>query len=452
MAPSLLFTLVASAFTAVLFGLLPGLQASRRDVGSMLRGGDRGSSGPGRPRAWRFLVASEVALALILLAGSGLLLRSFGRILAVEAGFEADGVVAMDLELPEIRYAGDPEMVAFHDQTLARFAAIPGVSEAGVVTSVPLGGSFPNGQVGVDGGESPTALGTYQIASAGYFRALGVPLLAGRLFEDGDDASVGDVAIVSESFADLAWPGQDPIGKRMNGGGMDNYLDPEVSEEAEWYRRNRWATVVGVVGDLRQENLTDRPEPTYYFHYKQRPQRARWGAIVVKASASESALVSSLRAAARDVDPMVPVEFTLLEVILGQSVADRRFTLMVLGGFAGLALLLSTLGIYGVVSHSVARRTREMGIRLALGAAPERVRGLVQGGALGTVLLGSVAGVVGCVIVVRLMSSLLFEVGPTDSLTVLGAAAVLLTAAWMASFIPALRTSRIDPIITMRAE
>ena len=448
----LTFTLLASAVTAVLFGLLPGLAASRRDVGTVLRGGDRGSSGSGNRLAWRFLVATDVVLALTLLVGSGLLLRSFGRILTVEAGFDAEGVVAMSLELPETRYAGDAEMAAYHDQTLERFRAIPGVSEVGVTASVPLGGGFPNGQVGVEGGPNPTAMGIYQVASAGYFQALNIPLLSGRLFDDRDDASVEDVAIVSESFAALAWPGEDAIGKRMNGGGMDNYSNPDVTDEAEWYHRNRWATVIGVVGDLRQRSLTSGAEPTYYFHYKQRPQRARFGAVLVRGITSEPSLVASLRASARGSDPMVPVEFALLDVILAQSVADRRFTLMVLGVFAGLALLLSALGIYGVVSYSVARRTREMGIRLALGASPRGVRGLVQRGAMSTVLLGSAAGIVGCVIAARLMSSLLFEASPTDAITVVGAASLLLATAWLASFIPAMRTSRIDPMITMRAE
>jgi putative ABC transport system permease protein len=448
----LAFTLLASALTAILFGLLPGLQASRRDVGTVLRGGDRGSSGPMRRRAWRFLVASEVALALVLLVGSGLLLSSFGRILAVEAGFDPTGVVSVSLELPETRYDGDPKMIAYYDQALTRFAAIPGVLEVGVAGSVPLSGGFANGQVGIDGGVNLRASGIYQVASGGYFRALNIPLLQGRLFSEDDDASVGDVAIISESFAELAWPGQDPLGKRMNGGGMDNYLDPEVPEDAEWYLKNRWATVIGVVGDVRQRNLTDEPRPTYYFHYKQRPARARFGAVVVKAIAGQPALVSNLRATTREMDAMVAAEFSLLDGLFAQSVADRRFTMMVLAAFAGLALLLSTLGIYGVVSYSVARRTREMGIRLALGAAPVSVRQLVQRGALGTVLLGAAVGIVGCVVVARLMSSLLFDVSPTDALTVLAATGMLLGAAWLASFVPALRTSRIDPMLTMRAE
>jgi predicted permease len=329
---------------------------------------------------------------------------------------------------------------------------MPGVNDVGIASSVPISGSFPNGTIGIDGGDSPTALGIYQVVSGGYFTSLNIPLLQGRLFDDRDNSTVADVAIVSESFAELAWPGQNPLGKRITGGGMDSYLDPDVPEDAEYYLRNRWATVVGVVSDLRQESLTDIPEPTYYFHYQQRPARARYGAVVAKTGVPATSVLTELRTISNNLDPMVPVSFRLMDSDLGDSVANRRFTLTIMGAFAGLALLLSALGIYGVVSYFVARRTREMGIRLALGAEPGRVRALVQRGAMGTVLLGILAGVAGSIAVMRLMESLLYEVSPYDPMTLTGVVALLMGAAWLASYLPARRTSRIDPIVTMRAE
>jgi predicted permease len=306
--------------------------------------------------------------------------------------------------------------------------------------------------VGVEDGANPGAVGVYQIASAGYFTALEIPLLDGRLFDDGDDSSVADVVIVSESFAELAWPGQDPIGKRMNGGGMDSYQNPEWREGMPYQIWNRWATVVGVVADVRQRSLTRATEPTYYFHYKQRPARSRWGALMVKTGLPAASMIATLRTSSRAMDPMVPATFGLMDDLLTDSVADRRFTLLVLGAFAGLALLLSSLGIYGVVSYFVARRTREMGIRIALGANPRGVRKLVQRGAMNTVGLGLLAGVLGALMVTRLMSSLLYGISPSDPATLLGVVALLLVAAWLASYLPARRTSRIDPILTMKAE
>lgn len=233
---------------------------------------------------------------------------------------------------------------------------------------------------------------------------------------------------------------------------MDNYLDPDVPEDAEYYLRNRWATVIGVVSDLRQESLTGIPEPTYYFHYQQRPARARYGAVVAKMGVPATSVLTELRTISNNLDPMVPVAFRLMDSDLGDSVANRRFTLTIMGAFAGLALLLSALGIYGVVSYFVARRTREMGIRLALGAEPARVRALVQRGAMSTVLIGILAGVAGSIAIMRLMESLLYEVSPYDPITLTGVVVLLMGAAWLASYLPARRTSRIDPIVTMRAE
>ena len=450
--PVLTFTVAAAALTATLFGLLPGIQISGRNASTVLQAGSRGSSGTIKQGAWRFLVASEVALAVVLLVGSGLLIRSFAQVMDIETGFDSDRVVVSFVELPELRYAGDPEIVEFYGRLDRAVAAMPGVIDVGIVASVPLDGSFSNGMIGIDGGDSPTALGIYQVVSGGYFTTLGIPLLQGRLFDDRDDASTPDVAIVSESFAELAWPGQDPIGRRINGGGMDNYLDPDVSADAAWYLRNRWATVVGVVGDLRQRSLTGPPEATYYFHYQQRPARARWGAVVAKIGIPATTLLTELRTISNNLDPMIPTTFRLMDRVLGDSVANRRFTLTIMGAFAGLALLLSALGIYGVVSYFVARRTREMGIRLALGAEPGSVRALVQRGAMSTALLGVLAGVAGSIAIMRLMESLLYEVSPYDPVTLTGVVVLLAGAAWLASYLPARRTSRIDPIVTMKAE
>ncbi|HUG40090.1 MAG TPA: ABC transporter permease [Longimicrobiales bacterium] len=437
----LAFTLAASILTAVVFGLLPALRSAETGLATVLRSGGRGGSDARRHGIWSGLIAAEVALALLLLVGAGLLMRSFATVLGEDGGFRTEGVLLMEVNPPATKYPGGEDRGAFFARLLEEVRAVPGVARAGIVARPPLDW-VANGLVQVRGGEPEEASGAYQLADAEYFAIMGIPLLRGRLFDGRDRAGADHAVVVSRSFAELAWPGLDPIGMTMTAGGMD-----------DWWDRDKWATVIGVVGDTRQRDLARAPEPTYYFTAAQRPFRTSSMTVVVEGvTGRPAALAPALRAASRSVDPDVPVAFTPIEQKVTASVGDRRFTMLVLGVFAAVAVVLAAVGIYGVVSYTVARRTREMGIRLALGAAPRSVRALAQRGALVPSGIGLALGLLGALALGRVLRSLLYEVSPTDPVTLAGVLAVMAGAAWLAGWVPARRTARIDPMIAMREE
>jgi len=435
------FALLVALLTAVLFGVLPSLGLVRTGLTDALRTGGR--SGPGRSRAvlWRGLIASEVALALVLLTGSGLLIRSFFAVLAVEPGFDTQNVLLATMSPPGTKYADGDARAPLYQRILEEVEALPGVDVAAWVSSPPLQG-ISNGMVDVEDGPVPAVSGDYQLVSARYFEAVGVPLLAGRTFDDTERRETEHHVIVSKAFADLAWPGENAVGKRMTSGGMDDYWDEE-----------KWATVIGVVGDVRQRDLTRPASPTYYFPYVQRLSRS-WSmtAVVRPERADAPGLGPAVREAVRSLDPDVPVTLSTIEMSVSRVVAERRFSLAVLVGFATIALLLACIGIYGVVAYTVARRTREIGIRIALGARPAAVRRLVRAATLADVAIGGVAGLALSLALTRVMQSLLYEVDPVDPVTFAAVLGVLCATAWLAAMIPALRGSRVDPSIAMRAE
>lgn len=440
----LLFTLGVAIVTGLAFGLLPALRSAEGGQAVTLRAGARGNAGK-HGRTWGFLVATEVALAVILLVGSGLLLRSFASVLAEDSGFDASDVAHTQVALSGLKYPTLTDHVLFWDDLLERMRGAPGVSAAGLINTVPLAGFAANGRLTLDGDPNKVGDGYYVLASAGAFDALDIPLLQGRLFQESDGPDAPHVVVVSRSFAQTYWPGEDPIGRQVSGGGMDDYwnADPTV-----------YGTVVGVVGDVRYRELTRRGEPVVYWHYKQRPYRARFGAaLVAEASSGDAARVATaLRSTVGGADPDVAVRVRLMRDVVADSVAERRFVLLVLAGFALVGLLLAAVGIYGVVSYSVARRTREMGIRLALGEAPESVRGRVLSGALRPVVGGLLLGVLGGVGLSRVMQGLLYGVGAMDPVTFTAVPALLMAAAFAASWVPARRGTRVDPVQAMRAE
>jgi putative ABC transport system permease protein len=429
--------------TALLFGLLPAWRLSRQDAAEALRSGSRGNALDHRGSTWRVLVSVEVALALVLLVASGLLVRSFQSLLAEEIGFDAEDVVVAPVSLSQIRYPAGQDQVRFYEALLEELEASPGVSAAGLMSTVPLHGPMGTGRIELDGDLEKHAVGGYVVASAGAFRALGIPLLQGRLFEDWDRPDTDHVALVSRSFAQQYWPGEDPIGRQVSGGGMDDF-----------YRERVFARVVGVVGDVRHRDLGQEALPTVYFPYTQRPFRIQFGAgVVVKAaSGSPERLVPLVRRALQAADPDVPVRIRTLGGVVRESLGERRFVMVVLGGFGLTALVLAGVGIFGVVSYSVARRSREMGIRLALGARPGTVRGSVVRGAMGMVAVGLTAGLAGTFVLSRTMQSLLYEVSPTDPLAVVVAVALLVAVGLLASWLPARAGTRVDPMVTMKAD
>ncbi|MDX1394015.1 MAG: ABC transporter permease [Gemmatimonadota bacterium] len=437
----LVFTIVIAGLTAVLFGLAPAMRSSRGLLAPAITGAGRGGGSRARTPLWRFLIASEVALSIVLMIGCGLLVRSFVRILQVEPGFQTRDILLATFNPPTSRYPTLEERGAYYERLLGELDVIPGVEAVGYISVAPMGG-ISNGIIDVEGGPAPAVTGDYQLASAETFAALGIPLIQGRLFDGTERPETGHVAIVSRAFADEAWPGDDPIGKRITSGGMDNYWNQE-----------KWATVVGVVGDIRQRDLTRAPALTYYFPYSQRPFRS-WGmtAVIRPEGAIRPDLGPTVREIARSVDSDVPVTLATIEDRVATVVAERRFTLLILAGFAGLALLLAAIGIYGVVAYAVALRTREIGIRIALGARPSAVRTLVQRDTLSDIVIGGAAGILMALALTRVMQSLLFEVSPTDPLTFIGVVVALGAVGWLAAWVPARRSTRIDPVRTMREE
>lgn len=428
--------------TALIFGLLPAVRLTRGETGEALRTGSRGNAGDQRGRIWRGLVGTEVALAVVLLVGSGLLVRSFRTLLAEDPGFDAVDVTTIPVSLPRVEYQTADQHARLYGALLRDLASSQDISGVAVSTALPTTGA-PNGQLELDGNVDKQADGQYVLVSGGYFEALDVPLVAGRTFDDRDMPNTPHVAIVSESFARRYWPGEDPIGHRVTGGGMDNF----------WEER-RFAEVVGVVGDVRYRDLSREPQPTVYFPYSQRPFRIQYGGqlVVESASGDPTAVAGTVRSAVQRIEPDIPVEFVTQTSMIGESLAERRFAMSLLGGFSLIALTLAGVGVYGVVSYTVARRTREMGIRLALGAPPAGVLRLIVMGAMRPVLGGVIAGVAVAVVAVRAVESLLYGVDARDPLTFLGVVVILSATGLVASWIPALAAMRVNPNVSMRAE
>jgi putative ABC transport system permease protein len=439
----LAFALAVTAVTTLLVGLVPALRTSAVEAGEAIRSGTRGNTGS-RSRLWRSLVGVEVALAIVLLAGSGLLLRSFADVLRIDPGFAADPVLTVEVALPLTKYDTYDRMAGYYAALLEDLATLPGVDAVGLIQHLPFGGVDWSGSFELEGrGSSEEAglYGHYRVASAGYFEAMGIPVLEGRAFDRADRDGTLPVAVVNQALARRAWPGESPVGKRVR----------DLANEPGAYRQE-WLTIVGVVGDVRHGGLLADPSPEIYVNVLQRPDRANAAVVTLRAAVPPGDLAGPVRARIRALDPDVPAELVPMSDRIRATMATRRFTVLVLGLFAGVALVLAAVGIYGVVSYTVARRTREIGIRLALGATPRRVSAMVQGDVVPVVVAGLVAGLVTAVLATRLIAGLLHDVGSAD-LAVLGAVTALLAVvAWLASWIPAWRTSKVDPMATMRGE
>ncbi|MGD8279056.1 MAG: ABC transporter permease, partial [Gemmatimonadota bacterium] len=367
--------------TALLFGLLPALRVSDADASEALRSGGRGGVSRGRHRVWNALIAIEVALALTLLTGSGLLLRSFRSVLGVQPGFRTTDVLTATVNPPATSYPDGAARLRYLENLLRELQTVPDLASAGLVSAAPMTG-VANGGLSIRDGVRDGITAEYQVADAGYFETLGIPLVRGRLFDARDAASTDHVVVVSEAFAREAWPGEDAIGKQMTGGGMDNFWD-----------QDKWATVIGVVGDIRQTDLTTASVPVAYFPYSQRPFRTWSMTITARPGRGDAAsLAPAIREVVGRVDSEVPVTFRTIEARISSSLVPRRFTMLILVLFAASALALACVGIWGVVAYAVARRTREIGIRMALGADARSVRRLVQRGYLRAAAIGAFAG------------------------------------------------------------
>jgi len=386
----------------------------------------------------------EIAVALVLLTGAGLLIRSFAKLRDVDPGFKTDRLVTLSLQLPTSRYTESEKQEAFWTELGRRVQATPGVESASIISELPLGGSTIYHNMVIEGGP-PVAVGkepeilTHEVGP-GYFRTMGIPLVQGRDFNETDKASNEPVATVSESFVRQHFKGRNPIGERAR------YARDEKST---------WYTIIGVVAEVKHSALEADDGPAIYTSVAQKgePWR-RWGVLVVKSkSVDTNALVPALRQQVWAIDPQLSLtEVKTMDEVMAASVAQRRFSMTLLGLFAACALVLALVGVYGVLSYLVTQRSSEIGIRMALGAQPSDVRKQIvwEGGKL--VIAGLVFGIAGALVSTRIMSTLLFGVKPMDPVTVAATAALLGATAMLASYVPARRASRIDPMSALRCE
>jgi len=442
--PVLLFTLAASVFTALAFGLLPALRSGGDDQAQVLRSEGRGQGGY-KGKMWGTLVATEVALAMVLLTGSGLLIKSFSTLLAEDGGFDETDVAVASVSASQIKYPEMDDHRIFWDELLRNTRAAPGVAAAGVMSRIPAGGGLGNSRVHLNGDPTQYGNADYVVVSEGAFEALGATLLQGRFFEESDGAEALHVVVVSRSFADLYWPDESAIGKLVSAGGMDSYWDSDPIV---------FGTIVGVISDIRFRDLSRPGRPTVFWNYRQRPSRIVSGAYLVAEAnvGGPEGITGGLRHVITNADPDIPIRIRGLNEVVAGSLAAQRFTLLTMGAFAFIALFLATLGIYGVVSYAVAKRTREMGVRLALGATGGSVSRMVMKGAMIPVVLGLAVGMAGAWSLSRVMGGLLYQVSPTDPATFLGVAGLLLVTALLACAIPAHRGTRVDPMIAMQRD
>jgi putative ABC transport system permease protein len=453
----LLFAFGLSLHVAMVLGLITAWRSTRHDARSALAEAQRTQAGSvSSQRVRGALIVSQVALTLVLLVGVGLLARSFLQLLAVDLGFRTEQTLAMQLALPYPEdEAGSARLVRFHDEMLARLRTIPGIEQVGGANELPLaGGFYPNGTFLILNrpdevanfedfdrlANQPERVGDaqYRVASEGYFRTMDIPLVRGRLFEQRDAPDAPHVAVISESLARARWPGENPIGKLIQFGNMDGDL--------------RAFTIVGIVGDVREQGVATEPQPTLYAHYRQRPLATSRFTYVLHGTAPPGAVIASARRMVHDLDPELPPRFRTLTEIYSGSLADRRFNLLLLGVFGVTALLLAALGIYGVTAYSVARRTQEIGVRVALGAQRSDVVRLVLAQALGLAVAGVGIGLLAGLAITRLMRGLLYGVTPTDPVTLAAVPLFLIVIAVLAAYFPARRATRVDPVIALRSE
>jgi putative ABC transport system permease protein len=433
------FTLLTSLLTGILFGLAPALQFPRLSIHEVVKDGGRGSVGMRRRWLRHFLVVSEVAVALVLLIGAGLLINSFWRLQQVDRGFDARNVLTLNLTLPQARYATSEQQAAFLKQVIERVQAVPGVRSAGLTSTLPLTGG-PSTEFVIEGrpplavGDEPAA--DIRIVDPNYFHAMGISLRAGRSFSDRDTAGAPKVMVINENMARRFWADEDPIGKRVT---MKDWGPPLTGE------------IVGVAADVKANGLDSDTRPMIYWPYPQFP--SIFNDIVVRAEGDPLRLVGAVKSQIWSVDPQQPIaSVATMEQVLANSVAPRRFNMLLIVIFAAVALALAAVGVYGVISYTVAQRTHEIGIRVAMGARGADVLKLVVGQGMTLALTGVGLGLAAAVGLTRLMSSLLFGVSATDGPTFVIIAVLLTGVALAACIVPARRATKVDPMVALRYE
>jgi len=438
------FTLGISMLTGLLFGLAPALKFSKPNVYETLKEGGKGSgSGSVRSGARGVLVVSQVALALVLLIGSGLMIRTFLNLVRVSPGFNADNLLTLEYRVPRNKYPEGKQQWNFHTQVVERVSALPGVASAAVVLALPYSGN--GGTVGFVPLDRPAPvkgdepLAQRNSADAHYFDTMQIPLLSGRVFTEQDQAGTPPVVVINQTMARRFWPDVDPIGKSIR------IVDAGITDS------NGAATIVGVVGDVKHGSLDEKSTPQIYLSFAQNP--FIFATLVVRTQTEPMSMANAVRGAVWMVDKDQPVwKVRTVQFLINRDLGPRRFMMALLVGFAGLALLLATIGIYSVISYSVTQRTHELGVRMALGAKAGDVLRLVIGQGMMLILIGVGVGLAAAFGLTRLMAGLLFGVSVTDPITFALISMVLTGVALGACFVPALRATKVDPMIALRYE
>ena len=435
----LAFTVAISFLTILLFGIAPALQSARTDLNDVLKEGGRGSSS-GRNRLRNLLVVTEVALSLMLLVGAGLMVRSLAKLESVQSGINPDGVLTLGVPLPRAKYPKPEEAPAFFRQLIDRVEALPGATSVAAASGLPLRGGWGR-SLTVEGwpllsvGQAPMI--NHVVVTPNYFKTMGIPMLEGRDISETDAAEAPRVTVVDERLARQYWPNESAVGKRIRFG------PPEANEP--------WHTVVGVVGNVRHERLDRDTRQSIYVSYQQIPVRGM--AVAIRSSGDPESLSNAVRKEVLALDKDQPITNVMtMDAVLSRSVWQQRFYAILFGVFAGLALLLASVGIYGVMSYAVAQRTQEIGIRMALGARTIDVLKLVIRNGMTLITVGVVLGLIGAVALTRLLTTFLFGVTPTDTVTFVAVSLVLIVVALLACYVPARRAAKVDPLVALRYE
>jgi predicted permease len=436
------FALLLSAIASVAFGLVPAMSAAHADIQNTLREGARFGESRNRRRARSFLAVAEISLAMVLLVTAGLLLRSFARLTSVSPGFDAQHIVKADISLPQFQYSTPRQWAAFSEELLARIQSDPGLGDSAVVVPRPITDGNVNLRFDIVG-NPPSSAGASRTAnfvsvSPGYFRVMGIPLLAGRFFNQYDISSAPRVSIISEAMARLYFPNQDPLGKQLTFG------FPRGTAES-------MHEIVGIVGDVRDVSLGQNPGAMMYVPFAQAPF---WGAnLVVKSTLQTSSVAAAIRQEVQRMDKDIPVtDVAKMPDLIDASVAQPRFRTFLLGLFAAMALVLAATGIFGVISYSVSRRTNEIGIRVALGASRNTILRMILRETLGLTLAGMAFGLPSALVASRMVAHMLFGVSVNDPATLMAVAFTLAAVATLAAYVPARRAMRVDPMVALRYE
>jgi predicted permease len=438
----LIFTFGLSLLTGILFGLVPAIQASKTELTEVLKEGGRTSGGAHRTRFRSALVVSEIALALVLLVGAGLMVKSFARLVQVDPGFQTKNILTMQVSLPFVENRKPPEVSAFYRQVVERVRNLPGTESVSTVSILPLSGGVNSGFFAIEGRD--VAEGEQQPHSdrrsigTDYFQTISIPLLKGRYFSAQDGPESPNAVIIDDTLARKYWPGEEPVGKRIS------YNRDPKGERI-------WREVVGVVGAIKHRALDADYRGTLYSPHNQVSNSSMF--LVVRSASDPAAMTSAVRGAVQSVDKDVPIyRINTMEKLISESVASKRFSMLLLGIFAAVALVLAAIGLYGVMSYGVSQRTHEIGIRMALGAQARDVLRMVVRQGMVLAIIGMGLGLIGAFALTRVMQRLLFNVSATDPLTFIIVPLVLAAIAVLACYIPARRATRVDPMVALRYE